>query len=42
MNQWAFVVTAYAITGLGIAGLVAWAAGSMRRAEARLDELTRP
>ena len=41
MNQWAFVIAAYAVTGLSVAGLVAWAAATMRRAEARLDELTR-
>lgn len=41
MSQWAFVIAAYAITGLSIAGLIAWAVLSMRQAEARLDELTR-
>jgi hypothetical protein len=41
MNQWTFVVAAYAVSVIGITGLVAWAAISMRRAEARLDELTR-
>lgn len=41
MNQWAFVTAAYAVTGVAVAGLIAWAAVSMRRAETRLDELTR-
>jgi heme exporter protein CcmD len=41
MNQWAFVIGAYVVTAVGIAGLIAWAVASMRRAEARLDELTR-
>ncbi|MEO6360157.1 MAG: heme exporter protein CcmD [Sphingomicrobium sp.] len=41
MNQWAFVIAAYAVTGVAVAGLVAWAFAAMRRAESRLDELTR-
>ncbi len=41
MNQWAFVVAAYAVTVLGVGGLVAASWLSMRRAERRLDELSR-
>lgn len=41
MNQWAFVIAAYAITGTAVAGLIAWSFTAMRRAETRLDELTR-
>jgi len=39
MNHWAFVTAAYAVTLLGVTGLVAWAYGSMRRAEAAADRL---
>lgn len=40
MNQWAFVSAAYAVTVLGIGGLVLASWLAMRRAEARLDELS--
>jgi heme exporter protein CcmD len=39
MNHWAFVTAAYAVTLVGVAGLVAWAYASMRRAEAAADRL---
>ena len=41
MNQWSFVIAAYAATLLAIAGLVLWAYASMRRAEAAADSLRR-
>ena len=40
MNQWAFVAAAYAVTLLGIGGLVIASWLAMRRAESRLDELS--
>lgn len=39
MSQWPFVIAAYAVTIGGVGALVLWAAASMRRAEARLDQL---
>ena len=39
MNHWAFVTAAYAVTILAVAGLIAWAYASMRRAEAAADRL---
>jgi Flp pilus assembly protein CpaB len=39
MNQWAFVIAAYAVTLGGTAGLVAWAYAAMRRAEATAERL---
>ena len=39
MNHWAFVIAAYAVTVLAVAGLAAWAYASMRRAEAAADQL---
>jgi hypothetical protein len=39
MNHWAFVTAAYTVTLLGVAGLVAWAYSSMRRAEVAADRL---
>ncbi|WP_425505289.1 heme exporter protein CcmD [Sphingomonas piscis] len=36
MNQWAFVIAAYAVAGLGVGGLIAWAWSLMRRAERRI------
>ena len=39
MNQWAFVIAAYAVTLGGTGGLLAWAAASMRRAESQADSL---
>ena len=41
MNAWPFVIAAYAVTGLGTAGLLAWAWRSMRTAEAHADSLKR-
>ena len=41
MNHWSFVIAAYALTVLAVAGLVAWAYASMRRAEAAADRLRR-
>jgi heme exporter protein CcmD len=39
MNHWTFVFAAYAVTLVVVAGLVAWAYASMRRAEAAADKL---
>ena len=39
MNQWTFVIAAYALTLVTTAGLLVWAWGSMRRAEARAEQL---
>ena len=41
MNAWSFVLAAYAVTGAGTLGLVAWAWRSMRVAEAMADSLKR-
>ena len=40
MNQWAFVIAAYVVTVAGVGGLVIASWLAMRRAEARLDELS--
>ena len=42
MNAWLFVLAAYAVTGLGTLGLLAWAWRSMRAAEALADSLKKP
>jgi hypothetical protein len=39
MNPWPFVAAAYAVTIVALAGLLAWADASMRRAEAAADKL---
>ena len=39
MNQWAFVVAAYAVALIGTSALLVWAYVSMRRAEAEADKL---
>ena len=39
MNQWAFVIAAYAVTLGGTGGIIAWALASMRRAEAQAERL---
>ena len=41
MNAWPFVIAAYAVTLAGTAGLLAWAAVTMRVAEAQADSLKR-
>ena len=41
MNQWAFVVAAYAVTLCGTGGLVLWAFAAMRSAERRAEALKR-
>ena len=41
MNHWAFVIAAYAVTITGIAVLLVASFVSMRRAEARAEELKR-
>jgi heme exporter protein CcmD len=41
MNQWTFVVAAYAVTGLATAGLIIWALLAMRRAEAEAEAVKR-
>ena len=41
MNPWPFVFAAYALTVIGVAGLILWSYRAMRRAEAAADALTR-
>ncbi|MBA2467307.1 MAG: heme exporter protein CcmD [Sphingomonas sp.] len=41
MNQWAFVIAAYAVTITAVAVLILWSYASMRRAEATADKLRR-
>ena len=41
MNPWPFVIAAYSVAILLTAGLLLWAHGSMRRAEAAADSLTK-
>jgi hypothetical protein len=41
VNQWTFVIGAYAVAVVLTAGLLAWAFLTMRRAEAAADELAR-
>ena len=41
MNPWPFVAAAYAVTLLATAGLLIWAASSMRRAERAGNALKR-
>lgn len=40
MNQWAFVIAAYAVTLGGTGGLLAWAWASLKRAESRAERLS--
>jgi heme exporter protein CcmD len=42
MSHWAFVIAAYSVTVLAVAGLLLWSLGSMRSAEAAADKLRRP
>jgi hypothetical protein len=39
MSQWAFVIAAYGLAGLATLGLLAWAYGSMRKAESAVDAI---
>ena len=39
MNQWPFIVAAYAIAIGGTAGLTLWSFATMRRSEAAADAL---
>jgi heme exporter protein CcmD len=39
MNQWSFVIAAYVVTILAIAGLLLRSFAGMRRAEAEADKL---
>jgi hypothetical protein len=41
MNQWAFVIAAYAVAVGATAALLLWSFASMRRAEAAADALRR-
>ena len=41
MNQWSFVIAAYVVTVVALAGLTLWAYAAMRRAEAAADQLRR-
>jgi Flp pilus assembly protein CpaB len=40
MNQWAFVIAAYAVVLGGVAGMLAFAYSALRRAERRADALS--
>lgn len=37
MNQWAFVLAAYLLTLVALAGLIGWTLAACRRAEAKAD-----
>lgn len=39
MNQWHFVIAAYAITLVGTLGLLLWSMRAMRLAERRAEEI---
>jgi hypothetical protein len=39
MNQWSFVIAAYAVAVVGTAALLAWAFVAMRAAEVRAESL---
>ena len=41
MNQWAFVIAAYAVVGVVTAGLIVWAWQAMRAAEADAEAVKR-
>ena len=41
MNAWPFIIGAYALSVIGMAGLVGWSLTSMRRAEKQADSLGR-
>lgn len=41
MNQWSFVIAAYAVALVGTGGLLLWAWAKMRRAEAAADNVSR-
>ncbi len=41
MNQWPFVIAAYAVTVGGTGGLLCWSLAIMRRAEAAAEALKR-
>ena len=41
LNQWDFVIMAYAVGIVALAGLTVWAWRAMRRAEARRDATRR-
>ena len=42
MNHWPYIITAYALTVLGTAGVTLWAFVAMRKAEALAGALKRP
>ena len=41
MNPWPFVIAAYGVTIAATAALILWSFASMRRAEARIEDLRR-
>ena len=41
MNQWSFVIAAYAVVGVATFGLIGWAWFGMRRAEAEAEAAKR-
>jgi heme exporter protein CcmD len=41
MSQWVFVIAAYSVAVVAVAGLIAWSFATMRRAERDADALNR-
>ena len=41
MNHWPFIITAYALTLLGVGVLAIWSLAAMRRAEREAEAVTR-
>jgi heme exporter protein CcmD len=41
MSHWPFIIGAYALTFVGVAGLAGWSWAAMRRAERDADAVTR-
>ncbi|WP_338504368.1 heme exporter protein CcmD [Sphingomonas kaistensis] len=41
MNQWAFVIAAYAVFLIGVGGLLAWSLLTCRSAEDQAEKLSR-
>ncbi len=41
MSPWPFVIAAYAVAIAATAALILWSLASMRRAEARIEDLRR-
>ncbi|MEM1050547.1 MAG: heme exporter protein CcmD [Pseudomonadota bacterium] len=41
LDHWPFIIGAYSVGGVALAGLIAWSYRTMRKAERRRDELRR-